>query len=42
MIYLYGVGSRSVLIFDLIRKKIPKTKIKITDDIKKDIEKLLN
>lgn len=35
MIYLYGAGSRSVLIFDLIRKKFPKTKIKITDDKKK-------
>ena len=35
MIYLYGAGSRSSLVLDLLKKKSSKTKIMITDEKKK-------
>ncbi len=36
MIYLYGAGSRSSLVLDLLKKKSSKTKIMITDEKKKN------
>ena len=35
MIYLYGAGSRSSLVSDVLRKKSSKIKILVTDDKKK-------
>lgn len=39
MIYLYGAGSRSILIYDLLKRKYKRTNILFTDDKKKAVNK---